>query len=103
MKNHRDVCKATYAGFIEFDGLPGQIQSGCQKTPDYKSRYCTLHKPRVGILSQLPGDADESTSKHEESSEGVIETILEKKVTRSTTYYKVCAEPSYRADIPIAC
>lgn len=31
MKNHRDVCKATEAGFTKFDGLPGQVKIGCQK------------------------------------------------------------------------
>jgi hypothetical protein len=25
MKNHRDVCMAKDAGFIEFDGLPGSL------------------------------------------------------------------------------
>lgn len=82
MKNHRDVCKATEAGYSTFDGLPGQVKTGCQKTPDFKSRYCYLHKPRVCAISE--DQEDEATSL-----EGVVEMILETKVTRKTTYYKV--------------
>ena len=81
MKNHRDVCKAKDAGYMEFDGLPNQIVTGCMNTPDYKSRYCKLHKDRACSLS-----VDDHT---EDDTEGVIETILEKKSTRKATYYKV--------------
>ena len=83
MKNHRDVCKAGEAGFVTFDGLPGQVKTGCQKIPDYKSRYCCLHKPHVCTLSELPKDAELKRD------EGVVEMILEKKTTRNITYYKV--------------
>ena len=84
MKNHRDVCKATEAGYTKFDGLPGQVKTGCQKTPDFKSRYCHLHKPRVCNVSAL-----DDKDGHQDQTEGVVEMILEKKVTRHTTYYKV--------------
>ena len=47
LKNHRDVCMAKEAGFVTFQGLPGKIKTGCLMTPDYKSRYCFLHKARV--------------------------------------------------------
>ena len=90
MKNHRDVCKATDAGFVMFDGLPGQVKTGCQKNPDFKSRYCYLHKPRACILSELPEEGESTQQdKTDRTREGVVEMILEKKVTRSTTYYKV--------------
>ena len=89
MKNHRDVCKATHAGFTAFDGLPGQVKTGCQKTPDFKSRYCSLHKPRACCLSQPPLENQSTQVRVEQPVEGVIEEILEKKVTRNTTYYKV--------------
>lgn len=92
MKNHRDVCKARDAGFTTFDGLPGQVKTGCQKTPDYKSRYCCLHKPRACILSELPEDSEDGCTQlanTEQKREGVVEMILEKKITRSTTYFKV--------------
>ena len=45
MKNHRDVCLATHAGYAEYHGLPDMVQTGCPNTPDYKSRFCSLHKP----------------------------------------------------------
>uniref|UniRef100_A0A1X7VAC2 Uncharacterized protein n=1 Tax=Amphimedon queenslandica TaxID=400682 RepID=A0A1X7VAC2_AMPQE len=47
MKNHRDVCLATEAGFVEYDGLPGTVKTGCPNSPSYASWYCTLHKPLV--------------------------------------------------------
>ena len=43
MKNHRDVCYAKDAGFIQFDGLSGSIKTGCTATPAFKNRYCSLH------------------------------------------------------------
>ena len=89
MKNHRDVCKAMDAGYVTFDGLPGQVETGCQKNPDFKSRYCYLHKPRVCILSKLPVEEDNLQERTEEAEDGVVETILEKKITRNATYYKV--------------
>ena len=88
MKNHRDVCKATDAGYATFDSFPGQVKTGCQKTPDFKSRYCCLHKPRVCTLSKLPVE-DDLQEKTEGAEEGVVEMILEKKITRNITYYKV--------------
>ena len=33
MKNHRDVCYAKDAGFIEFEGLKGLIKTGCAAAP----------------------------------------------------------------------
>ena len=82
MKNHRDVCKASDAGFVEYSGLPERIITGCMHSPDYKSRYCKLHKNRVCSIST---ESDQDS----ENREGLIEMILEKKVTRTATYYKV--------------
>lgn len=76
MKNHRSVCAASEAGFMEYAGLPGTVKTGCTNTPCQKSRFCHLHKPRT--LST-------ETVKHN----NVIEMILEKKTTRSQTMYKV--------------
>ena len=82
-KNHRDICMATEAGFITFQGLPGKVKTGCLMTPDYKSRYCSLHKPHV---CQKPvNDIDDEQNFEED----VAEMIIEQKVTRSKTYYKV--------------
>ena len=83
------MCKATHAGFTTFDGLPGQVNTGCQKTPDFKSRYCPLHRPRACSFSQVPCEIDSTQATAEQPVDGVVKTILEKKVTRSTTYYKV--------------
>ncbi len=92
MKNHRDVCMARDAGFITFEGHPGHIKSGCILTPELKSRYCSLHTPRICVRED-----DASTS------EDIAEMILEKKVTRSSVFYKVrllleCENP--HAQIP---
>lgn len=54
MKNHRDVCLATHAGYAEYQGLPGMVQTGCPNTPDYKSRFCSLHKPTIPVQTGEP-------------------------------------------------
>ena len=76
MKNHRSVCAASEAGYIQYDGLPGRVKTGCTNTPEQKSRFCHLHKPRA-----LTSPSNNTNT--------VIESVLEKKVTRSITYYKV--------------
>ena len=86
MKNHRDVCSATEAGFITFKGLPGTIKTGCQLTPDKKSRYCSKHKPRVCVK---PLD-DITDACKVDKEEDVAEMILAERITRSATFYKVC-------------
>lgn len=39
MKNNPSVCLGTHAGYAEYDGLPGAIQTGCPNTPAHKSRF----------------------------------------------------------------
>jgi len=78
MKNHRAVCAATEAGYIEYAGLPGSIKSGCKNTPVQISRFCSFIKPRV----LLPKGC------HSNDGNKVIETILEKS-TRSQNFYIV--------------
>ena len=56
MKNRRDVCAATEAGCIEYEGLPGVIVTGCQQTPGYQSRYCYSHAPRISKTNQAHYD-----------------------------------------------
>lgn len=75
MKNRRDICAATEAGFIEFDGLPEAIKTGCQLSPAYNSKYCYDHSPRVARTN-----AKES---------GIVRLITAKKETRNGTYYQV--------------
>ena len=77
LKNHRSVCAASEAGYVQYAGLPGKIKTGCTNTPCQKSRFCPAHKPRT------------LTTDNEGSSSKVIEMILEKKTLRSHTMYKV--------------
>lgn len=79
LKNHRDVCSAKEAGYVTFQGLPGRVKTGCALTPEIKSRYCTLHKPRVCAKPLDDGSSEED----------IAEMILEERVTRSETHYKV--------------
>lgn len=74
MKNHRGVCLATHAGFAEYDGLPGAIQTGCPNTPAHRSRFCNLHKPDVYSKQQ--------------NSETLM--IIGKRATRQGVNYEVC-------------
>ena len=83
MKNHRDVCLATEAGFVEYNGLSGRVTTGCANTPDFRSRYCHLHKP-TSIGAQEEGkrlDAQVSGKQ--------VGIILSKKSTRAQTFYQV--------------
>jgi hypothetical protein len=87
MKNNREVCKATAAGFVQYEGLPGHVTTGCQRTPSFKSRFCSIHSPRVCTLSSPDSEEGSIGGRHKE--EAVVSMILEKKVTRTNTYYKV--------------
>lgn len=99
MKNRRDVCFAKDAGFIEFDGLPGSIKTGCTATPAYKSRYCNTHKNHACDLKVFDCQDEEMNEptgpalRHKQSKKCtgnlVAETILGKKTTRKQTYYQV--------------
>ena len=59
MKNRRDVCYAKDAGCVEFDGLSGSINTGCQGTPAHNSRYCDHHKHLACDTRQLTGTEHE--------------------------------------------
>ena len=83
MKNRRDVCAATEAGFIEYEDLPGVIKTGCQLSPEHQSKYCYNHAPRV---SQR---AVEVETQQESSEESVVQLITAKKTTRNGTYYQL--------------
>lgn len=83
MKNRRDVCAASEAGFTEYEGLPGVIKTGCQLSPAYQSKYCYTHAPRI---SRRTGGEDQAYVCTEE---GIVRLITAKKQTRSETYYQV--------------
>ena len=78
-KNNRPVCGARDAGFMEYEGLPGSVKTGCMNTPEQKSLFCTSHKPRhMKSLGTSSSQDDYS----------VIEVILSKKATRNNTFYE---------------
>ena len=92
MKNSREVCYATQAGHAEFSGLPGSVQTGCPKTPAYKSRYCKLHAPITAIPQCVqfledgsPMPTDRATQKEERQAA----IVIGKRVTRNSTFYQV--------------
>jgi len=58
LKNHRSVCAASEAGYVQYDGLQGKIKTGCTNTPSQKSRFCLIHKPRtLDSQEEVPGTA----------------------------------------------
>lgn len=80
MKNKRDICAATEAGYIAYEGLPGVIKTGCQQSPGYQSRYCYKHAPRsTRIMIEQQSDFKD----------GIVRLITAKKSTRGGTYYQV--------------
>ena len=84
MKNHRYVCAATHAGYAEFKG---KIRTGCPKTPAHKSSYCSVHTPCVAVCHEpLEGDKASGTN---ESVEQPVGLIIDKRITRNSTLYKV--------------
>ena len=88
---------ASEAGYIEYPSLRGSIKTGCINSPAYVSRFCLQHSPRSCVakpryLSEddLEGsDVDKLHHRTSEDGEPVVHLLLEKKTTRSGTYYKV--------------
>ena len=83
MKNRRDVCAASEAEYIEYEGLPGALKTGCQFSPAYQTKYCNTHAPRISLKT------DGKETKESCNKEGVMRMITAKKQTRSETYYQV--------------
>ena len=81
MKNHRDVCCATNAGYVEYKGLPGQVRTGCPNTPAFKSQYCALHKPAA-----MPRAIQSSVTTSTGDEVGII---VGKRETRNCVLYEV--------------
>ena len=46
MENRRNVCAASEAGFVGYEGLPGMNKTGCQLSPANYSKYCYEHAPK---------------------------------------------------------
>lgn len=85
MKNRRNVCAATEAGYLEYDGLEGKIKTGCPLTPLQTSRYCYHHATRVS----KPEAQHKCTQSTVTNEEGIVKVIMSKKETRSGLYYQV--------------
>ena len=89
-KNNRSVCFAKDAGYIQYDGLPGRIKTGCMSTPTYRSHFCDEHKLRVIMDPECNSeDINAYACGPGKGRALVAEKILDKKVTRSTNYYQV--------------
>ena len=93
MKNHCDVCLATKAGYAEYKGLPGRVQTVCPNSPDYQSQFCQLHKANVAKRQNIQV-TDESCASEvpRESTTTCRDTvvfIIDKCVTHSSTPYQV--------------
>ena len=84
----RDVCLAKHAGYTEYFGLPGSVNTGCLNTPAYASRFCHVHTP-LSVLSVDHKDQMCGTQ-HNDTHAQVAEMILDKRVTRNTVHHKVC-------------
>ena len=78
------MCAAENAGFVECTGLPERVKTGCMATPEQTSLFCMQHNPRQMKLQS-------SDSSVQEVHHGVVEIILRKEDTRTTTHYEVCA------------
>ena len=82
MKNRRNVCAASKAGFIQYDGLPGSITTGCQLSPLSRSRYCYYHAAR-SLSTKPPANADSDKDKPRQL------LVTGKRETRGGVYYQV--------------
>lgn len=90
MKNHRAVCSATHAGYIEYQDLPGQVRSGCQNTPAFESSFCSVHMPVLAMPQRLQTESDNSvTLEIRKTEEEPVGIITNKRQTRNSTLYQV--------------
>lgn len=87
MKNRRNVCGATEAGYIQHKNLPGVIKTGCQLSPLQTSKYCYYHAPRLN--KKLHCDPEKDLYTDTSLEEDIVKCIIGKKVTRNHTYYQV--------------
>lgn len=88
MKNHRAVCSATHAGYIEYKDLPGRVQSGCQNSPAFESCFYVVHKPPLAMPQRVQID-DNFTSDICKTEEEPVGNITNKRTTRNSTLYQV--------------
>ena len=97
MKNHRNVCYADKAGYVQYEGLPGRLCTGCPNTPAYKSPYCNLHKPLISLpqhANSMNSDYDGNSLTFHYTEKKPVGLIIGKRATHNTTLYQ--------ASIPLA-
>lgn len=100
------------AGYLQYEGLPGSIHTGCINTPAHNSRFCKHHGECICSLkvasdeevNEVDGTTEEISlgplTRARAKAQGlniienvaVIEKVLDKKLTRNKTYYKVWAQ-----------
>ena len=89
MKNHRAVCSATHAGYIEYKGLPGRVRSGCQNSPAFDSSFCVVHKPVLAVPQRIHIEGEDNIVDVTKTEEEPVGIIMNKRTTRSSTLYQV--------------
>lgn len=105
-------------GYIHYEGLPGSIHTGCINSPAFNSRFCKDHEEYVCNLQIASDEEVKNGIGTDDMSSGpitrarakakgeipdtvrVVEKILDSKVTRSHSYYKVCREVHNFTAIP---
>ena len=89
MENHRAVCSATHAGYIEYKNLPGRVQSGCQNSPAFESSFCVVHKPALAMPQHVQVEGDSFALDIRKTEEEPVGIITNKRTTRNSTLYQV--------------
>lgn len=89
MKNHRNVCFATNAGYVEFNGLPGRVRTGCPNSPSYASLYCSLHKPMLAVAHHGDADGNPINLTGKSAEKEPVGLVVGKRETRASTLYQV--------------
>jgi len=90
MKNHRSVCYADKAGYVQYEGLPGKLCTGCPNTPTKKSLYCNLHKPLISSphANSSNNITDDNLSSLESTKSEPVSLIIGKRTTCTNTLYQ---------------
>ena len=105
--NNRECCMAKTSGCLKYDSLPGEITTGCTKTPKLGHRFCKDHcqdhqeldrnsdemnlEDAVNEFGTTLGPVLRSAQKKTvEKQWGQVEAIMDKKSLRNRTFYKVC-------------
>lgn len=105
--NNRECCMAKTSGCLKYDSLPGEITTGCTKTPKLGERFCKDHcqdhqeldrnsekmnlEDAVNEFGGTLGPVLRSAQKKTvEKQWGQVAAIMDKKSLQNRTFYKVC-------------